>query len=506
MKQSLELGVSQQLTMTPQLQQAIRLLQLSTLELQAEITETLEVNPLLELEEEGSDGMEEGNDTELSTPGADEPLNGAEPGHEGQQDAESEPDMDFTGNEDIPTELEVDTSWEDTFIESTPELPRDSSRDAETQEFANDSNAPESLNEYLLGQLGVTPLSDRDRRIGEALINYVDESGYLTTDLEEIRVAVDEDPESPVEIEDIEPVLHLIQRFDPPGVAARDLRECLLLQLEQRERSPAVKNATSLVTSHLKLLASHDQRKLLRQSGLDEAALRAAVEVIRTLDPRPGASISPLRPEYIVPDVLVSRKDGNWLVELNPEIIPRLRINHFYAGMIKKRDNSADNNYLKNQLNEARWFINSVKSRHATLLNVARCIVERQIDFFNYGPQAMKPMVLHYIAEELGMHESTISRVTSKKYMLTPKAIYELKFFFSSHVSTADGGMASATAIRSHVKELIEAEGEKPLSDNKIAALLKDKGFHVARRTVAKYRESMNIPPSNERKRSAFLT
>lgn len=505
MKHSLELRLGQQLTMTPQLQQAIRLLQLSTLELQAEIADTIESNPLLEMEDEGADPIQ--TETQFNNPDSPEPVSeGQSNGPEPQEAAEhvtekSELDVDFSRSEEISADMEADSSWEDTFMDNLRELPRDSGNDRDSQDFSNDSNAPESLNEYLTAQMEVTPMSEVDRLIAEAIIDSVDESGYLLGSLEDILISIDTEEE--LGLEDIEPVLHLIQRFDPPGVAARDLRECLLLQLEQVvESGPCVENAILLVSNHLELLASHDPKKLQRLSGLDEAALRAAIKIIRALDPRPGNALSPINPEYIVPDVIVSKKGKRWVVELNPEILPKLRINSLYAGMIKKRDNSEDNNYLKNQLNEARWFINSVKSRHTTLLNVAQRILERQIDFFNYGPQAMKPMVLHDIAEELEMHESTISRVTSKKYMLTPTAIYELKYFFSSHVSTADGGVASATAMRSKIKELIDAEEEKPLSDNKIAALLKKQGFNVARRTVAKYRESMNIPPSNERKRS----
>lgn len=499
MKQSMELRVSQQLTMTPQLQQAIRLLQLSSLELQTEITETIEANPLLELEEEGAGGLDEEptHNERLANSIGQETSQGQEP--------VDDRDMDFQQNEEIPAELDADTNWEDTFMENAQDFPPSSAanQDREYQDFSNDSDGPETLNEYLLAQLAVTPMSDIDRLVAEAIIDGVDESGYLTSSLEDIMQTVD----AGLELDDVEPVLHLLQRFDPPGVAARDLRECLLLQLEQvGPRTPAVENAVRLVANHLQLLASHEPKKLQRDSGLTDDELRAAMGVIRTLDPRPGNAISPTNTEYIVPDVIVSKRGKTWQVELNPAIIPKLRINPFYAGMIKKRDNSDDNNYLKNQLNEARWFINSVKSRHTTLLNVARCIVKRQAAFFEHGPLAMQPMVLHDIAAELALHESTISRVTSKKYMLTPKTIYELKYFFSSHVGTADGGLASATAMRTRIKEMTDAEGETPLSDSKIAALLEKEGFHVARRTVAKYREAMHIPPSSERKKSIYLS
>jgi RNA polymerase sigma-54 factor len=298
-------------------------------------------------------------------------------------------------------------------------------------------------------------------------------------------------------------VLHRLQHFDPPGVAAHDLRECLLIQLQQLpEDTPSLTAATLVVDKFIGLLGNHDYAQLLRRSKLKEPELKAAIDLIQSLNPRPGDSISSSQAEYVIPDVFVSKVGRQWRVELNPDVAPKLRINNDYAELVRRADNSSDNNFLRDSLQEARWFLKSLQSRNETLMKVATAIVERQIDFFEFGEEAMKPMVLNDIAEAVDMHESTISRVTTQKYMHTPRGVFELKYFFSSHVATSAGGECSSTAIRAIIKKLVAAENpNKPLSDSKITQLLQEQGIEVARRTIAKYRESLHIPPSNERKR-----
>ena len=302
-------------------------------------------------------------------------------------------------------------------------------------------------------------------------------------------------------------VLHRIQQFDPVGVGYRDLTECLLTQLSQlndNEQMQSVENAKSIIKEHMKLLANHDYSQLMRKTKLSEKEIRDAEGVIKTLDPRPGSNIAPPSTTYVIPDVVVSKetKSGQWKVELNPDTTPKIQINDNYAALVKRADSSDENNYLRNNLQEARWFIKSLLSRNETLMKVASRIVEHQKDFLEKGEEAMKPLVLHDIAEAVSMHESTISRVTTQKYMHTPRGIFELKYFFSSHVSTSDGGECSSTAIRAIIRRIISEENSrKPLSDNKITQILEEKGINVARRTIAKYRESLSIPPSNERKR-----
>jgi RNA polymerase sigma-54 factor len=298
-------------------------------------------------------------------------------------------------------------------------------------------------------------------------------------------------------------VLHALQQFEPTGVFGRDLQECLQLQLRQLPAdTPWLEQARILINRHINQLSNGDFAQIMRRMKLDEDGLRSVLKVIQALDPFPGKQIGDDDTEYIVPDVFVSKKDGRWVVELNPDTAPKLRINSHYAGLIKRADNSADNSYLRDNLQEARWFLKSLQSRNETMMKVASEIVRRQRNFLEYGEEAMKPLVLHDIAEAVEMHESTISRVTTRKYMHTPRGIFELKYFFSSHVSTVNGGACSSTAIRALIRKLIAAENpRKPLSDSKLAQLLEDQGIQVARRTIAKYRDSLYIPPSNERKR-----
>ena len=511
MKQSLQLRLGQHLTMTPQLQQAIRLLQLSTLDLQAEIQEALETNPLLEVKEDGDadagageQGWEEGsgervngNDTlGAGDYGGDTPAEDLAPPAQSQ---DSSVDMQDPG---MPEDLPVDSNWDDVYDSVLPATsPAGPAGDDDYRAYENQSGGEESLQQHLHWQMNLTPFSDTDRLIAEALIDSINDDGYLSSSLEEILqgLGMDED----VGFEEMEAVLHQVQNFDPIGVGARDLRECLLLQLRQFDAAHQdVADAITLVDKHLDLLGNRDYNQLMRRMKLSREALQQAIAVVQTVNPRPGGVIASAPAEYIVPDVNVKKHKGTWRVELNFEAVPQLKVNTHYAGLIRRADSSADNTYLRNQLQEARWFIKSLASRNETLLKVASAIVERQRGFLEHGEEAMKALVLNDIAEELGMHESTISRVTTRKYMHTPRGIFELKYFFSSHVSTAAGGACSSTAIRALIKKLIAAENQaKPLSDSKIAKILEEEGINVARRTVAKYREALSIPPSNERKR-----
>lgn len=487
--------MGQQLTMTPQLQQAIRLLQLSTLDLQQEIQEALESNPMLERQEEG-------DDFDNSDPMADNAE--SKPVAETQDTSfqESTPTVDSLDegewNERIPNELPVDTAWEDIYQTSASSLP---SNDDDEWDFTTRTSAGESLQSHLLWQLNLAPMSDTDRLIAVTLIDCINNQGYLDESLEEICESFD--PELDIELDEVEAVLHRIQQFEPAGIGARNLSECLLLQLRQLPAStPWMAEAQRLVKDYIDLLGSRDYSQLMRRMKLKEEELRQVIELVQSLNPRPGSQIESSEAEYVVPDVIVRKDNERWLVELNQEAVPRLRVNPQYAGFVRRADTSADNTFMRNQLQEARWFIKSLQSRNETLMKVATQIVEHQRGFLDHGDEAMKPLVLHDIAEAVGMHESTISRVTTQKYMHTPRGIYELKYFFSSHVSTSEGGECSSTAIRAIIKKLVAAENQKkPLSDSKIAGLLEAQGIQVARRTVAKYRESLGIAPSSERKR-----
>jgi RNA polymerase sigma-54 factor len=485
MKQSLQLKLGQHLTMTPQLQQAIRLLQLSTLELQQEIQEALDSNPLLEAME-GDDDAPTGSNSGERDSG--ETVTNEDPAAESRE---------LTSEDPIPGELAVDTNWDDIY---EPGTGNSAGGSEEQQDFDQYTAATSSLADHLLWQLNLTPMSDSDRLIALSIIDAIDSDGMLCASIEEIVEGLD--PELGIESDEVLAVLHRIQHFDPVGVGSRDLRESLLLQLQQLDnQDAAVRHARTIVDKYLHLLAGKDYATLMRRLHISEIELKEAIRHIQQLNPRPGSVIDSGSAEYVVPDVVVSKRNGRWLVELNPEISPRLRINSYYASMIRRADSSADNTFLRDNLQEAKWFIKSLQSRNETLLKVATCIVERQQGFLDHGPEAMRPMILHDVATAVGMHESTISRVTTQKYMHTPGGIFELKYFFSSHVSTAAGGECSSVAIRAIIKKLVSAENaRKPLSDSKIASILEDQGINVARRTIAKYREALGIAPSNERK------
>ncbi len=482
MKPSIQLRLGQNLTMTPQLQQAIRLLQLSTLELKQEIQEALESNLMLEIEEDRQEALSQETDPKPDQASSDVPPE--PPGAEGSQD-------------NIPEELPVDANWEDQY--DIPVTRTQQSSSGESTDFLSRESHAETLQDYLLWQLNLTPFSDQDRGIAMAIIDGIAPDGYLKVPLEDILAEMQDEE---LDLEEVLTVLHRIQHFDPPGIAARDPRECLLLQLEQLPDQPLKAQAEKLLRDHFELLTGNNEARIRKQLKINSEEVRQVFRLIRSLNPHPGSAISPPDTRYVEPDVFVQKKNGRWLVSLNPDTMPRLRVNPEYAALVKRADNSSDNVTLKDHLQEARWFLKSLQGRNQTLLKVATRIVEVQQGFFEHGEEAMKPLILKDIAEAVDMHESTISRITTGKYMHTPRGVLEFKYFFSSHVSTDNGDQASATAIRAHIRKLILAEDpKKPLSDNKIATMLSNEGIKVARRTVAKYREAMAIPPSNERKR-----
>jgi RNA polymerase sigma-54 factor len=491
MKQSLDLKLGQHLTITPQLQQAIRLLQLSSIELQQEIQEALESNPLLEE-----------NEREEEIPEIKSEADNAAENGENPDAAETTYDDDFeTSVTDVESNSEADNDWTENFESMTAPTGSRSGSDDDYPDIDARNSPPQTLRDHLLWQMQMTPFSDDDRQIAMALIDAINEDGYLSCKLEEIQQALSRNQS--IEIDEIEAVLHQIQNFDPIGVGARDVGECLQLQMKALPPdTPGLKAGLNLATpQNLALLANRDYTQLRRNLKLPPEELQQVIHLIQSLNPRPGNSVTSSQAGYIVPDIIVKKVRGVWRAELNADVSPRLRINRHYEKMIHRGDSSSDNRYLQDQLQQARWFIKSLNSRNETLLKVARTIVDRQRAFFDHGAEAMKPLVLHDVAEAVTMHESTISRVTTNKYMLTPRGIFELKYFFSSHVSTADGGTCSATAIRSIIKKLVEAETPtRPISDSKIAEILAEQGINVARRTVAKYRESMSIPPSSQRK------
>jgi RNA polymerase sigma-54 factor len=505
MKQTLQVKLGQQLTMTPQLQQAIRLLQLSTIELQAEIQEMLDSNPMLEELEEAESNNQSSEETRTDdTP---TPQEDQEPGN--QEDSLSQIEKDT-----LPEDMPVDSNWDDYYDAPAASLSESGHRGTgEDVQFDTFQATSEDLHSHLEWQLNLTPMTDRDRFIAHSLIDAVDNDGLIHQEPETLFQGICQQwaqeasgaDNEPVEQDECQAVLHRIQQFDPPGVAATSLQDCLLIQLNQLHiDTPWLLDARLIIEEHLDLLAAHDYKTLMRKSGIRENTLKEALKLIHSLNPTPGNIIDSGDTEYVVPDVYVTRETNQWRVSLNPDIAPRLSINHYYSSLIDSRQAQADAAYLKNNLQEARWFIKSLESRNETLLKVAKAIVQMQRSFLEYGPEAMKPMVLHDIADAVDMHESTISRVTTQKYMHTPMGIFELKYFFSSSVSTEGGGSCSSTAIRALIRKLVDAEAPaKPLSDSKIATLLDEQGIKVARRTVAKYRESLHIPPSNERKKLA---
>ncbi|MEI7035838.1 RNA polymerase factor sigma-54 [Fulvimonas yonginensis] len=478
MKPGLQFRLNQQLTLTPQLQQAIRLLQLSQLELEAELRQIAESNPLLELEEEAAtpDGEEESYAaTPAEAPSVD-------------HDVDDTPEWAET---DAPAETPIDFSLGSAgSAGSRPD-----------EDFEPQNAAPETLQEHLLWQLNLSPFNSRERLIATVIIDALNPDGYLSEGLEGVLAALPADLDASAE--EIEVVRRQLQRFDPTGIASLDLRDCLRVQLEQFDATTPHRDlALQIVAGELELLARNDLARIARKLRASEDDVAAAALLIRGLDPRPGAALDATPVEYVAPDVYAYRDGSRWKVSLNPDCQPRLGLNQHYCSLIAQA-RGEDASWMRGQLQEARWLIKSLESRAETLLKVAEAIVRRQSAFLDYGPEAMHPLVLREVAEEVGMHESTISRVTTRKYIHTPRGTFELKYFFSSGVATEDGGGASATAIQAMIRKLIEAEDpRKPLSDQALAEELNRKGIQVARRTVAKYREALRIPSSSERQRA----
>jgi RNA polymerase sigma-54 factor len=475
MKHSLQLKLSQHLTLTPQLQQSIRLLQLSTIELNQELERYLAENPLLERAEGGE---------ESSAP---PPPNGS--GAEASAPAQSH---------DEPASFNEESSG---FSDDAPSGAAPRARDDEERDdFTQFAAAEPTLQEHLQQQLSLTGLKDRDKRLAEFVLAHLDEDGYLQSSLEELHAACAE-AALDVEAEELSIALKHVQHLEPTGVGARDAAECLELQLRALPAdTPHRDAAITLVTRHLDVLAARDFNRLKRLLGVSEDDLREIRALVLTLDPKPGRAFGQGDVRYVMPDVLVRKTAGRWTASLNRDAMPRLRINKMYADILQA-SRETGGKHLTGQLQEARWLIKNVQQRFDTILRVTQAIVDRQKNFFEHGEVAMRPLVLREIAESVSLHESTISRVTTQKYMLTPRGIFELKYFFGSHVSTDTGGACSATAIRALIKQLVAAEdGRKPLSDHRISDILAQQGIQVARRTVAKYREAMRIQPANLRK------
>ena len=481
MKPTLQLRLGQNLTLTPQLRQAIRLLQLSSMELELEINQALESNPLLERPEDSEFESEAESDEETRK----ENLEA-----ENKESSESEEfDSPETQYEDLAPDWELSRSGSGSGS---------SGEDGERPELG--SAESEDLHDHLLWQLNLTPMSERDRQIAVALIDAIDDDGYLRAEQAELIEALA--PAFRADSAEIETVRHRLQHFDPIGVGSRSLSECLGVQLGALPAdTPARALALRLAAEALEPLAKLGPDRLAEQWKISAEDMLAAVDLLRSMDPRPGSQVTPTAVEYVIPDAFAFRHQGRWEVRLGPGSTPRLGVNRHYQGLIASASKN-DANYMRGQLQEAKWLIRSLETRADTLIKVAACIVRHQSGFLDRGPEAMRPLVLREVADEVGLHESTVSRVTTRKYLHTPRGTFEFKHFFSSGVPTSDGGAASSTAIQAMIKRLIDAEDPRqPLSDAKLTTELKAMGVTVARRTVAKYREAMNIPASNERQR-----
>ncbi|MDR1529619.1 MAG: RNA polymerase factor sigma-54 [Burkholderiales bacterium] len=487
MKQTLNLKTTQQLTLSPQLQQAIRLLQMSTAELNEEIERALEGNPLLE---KGDGDHEDGaGDGEIIAP-ADIAV----------------PTESTVGESEIADENDTQDAFEtaqafenEDFIVSSDEGGMSAADEDYTPQYASG----ESLREHLLGQLALTPTTDQEKVMVQALIDELDDDGYLTTTKEAFCEQFYDPEDSDDELFDR--ALKILQSFEPSGVGARDLSECLVLQLEMLPRSDVeneVKNvALAIAREHLPDLAKQALSVIRKALGVDISAVQAACQLIRMLNPKPGNAFMTDRIDHIIPDVIVFKRNGSWRARINEAVIPKIGINSFYARLLSSKTGKSDASLMPAQLQEARWLIRNIRQRFDTILRVSQVIVERQQRFFDHGPIAMQPMILRDVAGKLSLHESTISRVTTQKYMLTPQGVFELKHFFGSHVATSSGGAASSTAIRALIKQIVNEESPKsPFSDQQITEILAKEGIMVARRTVAKYRESLSILPTHQRR------
>lgn len=490
LKQGLDIRLGQSLSMTPQLQQAIRLLQLSSIDLQAEIQQALEENPLLQADDSFDETPSSSDAESHSNP--DDADNTNQTNDASDANEISEPN---SLTETIPGDMDIDADWGEVY--DTRQSSNTQSTDSNYLE--NQGNTETSLQEHLLWQVEMSNLSAIDKQIALTIIQVTDEDGYLQESLETLYTLLADD--LLIDQEDVAAVLTYVQQLDPVGCASRGIGECLQLQLKQLPASTARDHALLLVKKQLDLMERRDYKEIRKRLKITQKELEEAIKTLRTLHPKPGIAFSTQKTDYIVPDAYVRKLHGEWVVSLNPTITPALQVNQLYASMAGKSQNRADNHYIKTHLQEARWLIRSLESRNTTVLNVAKAIIERQSAFMQYGEQAMKPLILRDIAEKLEMHESTISRVTSNKYLHTPRGIYEFKYFFSSQLDTDTGTGCSSTAIRAMIKQLIDKENpEKPLSDSKLTQLLKEQGINVARRTIAKYREAMFIPSSHERK------
>ena len=482
MKQSLQLKFSQHLALTPQLQQSIRLLQLSTQELNQELETILQENPLLERADKNEDGssiadsyIPSGSAPETSTPAPADKAEGESP----RQEDFGDDYFEFSGG----------NRWEE-----------NNNGNDDDNDFSFQESVSLTLREHLISQLSLMPLSEHDQTLCNLLVDTINDDGYLEQTLEDLAEILP--PELEIDILELQTALKHIQHMDPPGIGARNLAECLSLQLKALpEDVPHLQLAITVAEQHLPLLAARDYVKLRKLLHCDDETLRAVQQLVTQLNPRPGAEFTKIGSDhYIQHEIIVKKIKGIWIASLNDEVVPKLRINQLYAGILKRnRDSSSQ--YLMSQMQEAKWMIKNIQQRFSTILRVSQAIVDRQRNFFEHGEVAMRPLVLREIADELELHESTVSRVTTRKYMLTPRGVYELKYFFGSHVATESGGACSATAIRALIKQMVSEENpKKPLSDNQITDVLSKQGIVVARRTIAKYRESLNIPAANQRK------
>lgn len=506
MKPSLQLKLSQHLTLTPQLQQSIRLLQLSTLELNQELERFLQENPLLEREDEDEDGP-----PVVAAPGDAPPEASGENSFEGDAHGAAEgtaPDAPAGDPEEGPPDLPDVSDGTASAESDRPEEPdwtdegsyaSGQAPDAEDSDFPQVAAGSPTLREHLLWQLNMALLPARDKQLAAVIVDSLDDDGYLKTDLAELVGAV------PAEIDadedDLLVAVRHVQQLEPAGICARSLGECLELQLLALDpKTPLRDQALLVVRTHLDALASRDYARLKKALKCDDDTLREVQRMITGLDPRPGSRFSTEEARYVVADVIVRKLKGAWVAALNPDAMPRLRVNRMYADILS-RNRDSSHQQLASQLQEAKWLIKNVQQRFDTILRVSQCIVDRQRHFFEHGEVAMRPLVLREIAELLGLHESTVSRVTTQKFMLTPRGIFELKYFFGSHVTTDTGGACSATAIRALIRQLVgEEDTRHPLSDSQISEILGKQGIVVARRTIAKYRESLQILPVNLRK------
>ena len=467
-EQSLQIRLTQKLALSPQLQQAIRLLQLNRIELREYIQEVLDQNPILEREGQGE-----------SEPADASPDDSAQDGGEAEFD-------DLSQWEQALGETD---NWQDQPSHAEPAM-----------EMQIPDRGEDSLREHLLWQINLGRFSDTDAAIATAIVFALDEDGFLPDSIEDIRASLA--PELLVSPEEVVAVLHRVQRMEPVGVASRDAGECIQVQLSALPSdTPGRELALKIARDFLDLLADHDRNELRKLTGAGPEALDAALDLIQSLEPRPGARFDNRHDEYLVPDVYVSESNGKWQVSLSPDNDPGLRLNRYYIGLLRQ-SGGKDAEYLRGRLQEARWLLASLELRNRTLMSVAQCIVDKQQGVLEDGELAMRPMILKDVAETIGVHESTVSRATTRKYMLTPRGIYEMKYFFSSHVQTEGGGTISATAVKARIQILIQNEPhEKPLSDQELSELLRQTGIRVARRTVAKYRESLGIGSSADRRR-----